>query len=105
MNVPNAPPGYCHSPRTPECCRGYSVSAEILEGAVISALLDLAESKDLQEAYIARASEKSDYSAAIEDVGTLRRQISQIKERRRLELPRFSGHGLSFRVKLSLDAL
>lgn len=87
------PPGYCHDPRTPACCRGYSVSAEILEGAVISALLDLAESRDLQEAYIARASETSDYVGASEDVDALRRQISQTKERRRQTVREFvDGH-------------
>lgn len=87
------PPGYCHDPRTPETCRGYSVSAEILEGAVISALLNLADSKELQEAYIARASEGIEYAGAKEDVGALRRQVAQIKDRRRQTVREFvDGH-------------
>ncbi len=87
------PPGYCHHPRTPSCCRGYSVSAEVLEGAVISALLDLADSKELQDAYIARASEEEKFAGANEDVSSLRRQISQAKERRRQTVREFiDGH-------------
>jgi len=87
------PPGYCHYPRTPSCCRGYSVSAEVLENAVISALIELADSTELQEAYIARASEENVYTGATEDVTSLRRQISQVKDRRRQTVREFvDGH-------------
>jgi DNA invertase Pin-like site-specific DNA recombinase len=42
-------PAYGHSPRSPECCKGWVLGQDVLESAVITELLRLARCRELQE--------------------------------------------------------
>jgi DNA invertase Pin-like site-specific DNA recombinase len=70
---------YTHVPRTPECCRRYSIQADMLESAVIGALLDLAESEELQLAYLDAAAATQGFDDVSEDLAALRRKVSSLK--------------------------
>src|SRR5690606_15633127 len=85
------PAAYTHVPRTPEWCRGYSLPAEHLEHTVIEAVLDLAASPDLQEAYIAAAEKDRGLTGSIEDVDGLRQNIAGLNRSRGQILRRFTA--------------
>lgn len=77
------PAVYRHAPGPPDCCWGYTVPAQALDDAVIAALLDLAESEQLQQAYITAARPEVEMLEGIEDVGTLQRRIDGLKANQR----------------------
>lgn len=74
---------YRHVPKTPQCCRGYTVPAEALESAVIEALLDLADSEPLQLAYTTAARPENDLINGVEDTDILKQRIDRLKSNRR----------------------
>ena len=85
------PPTYVHVPRTPQCCRGYSVPAEDLENTVIEAVLDLAGNPTLQEAYITAAEKDRGLEGTIEDIESLKQNIAGLRRSRGQILRRFTA--------------
>lgn len=105
------PPTYSHYPKTPKCCSRYSVPAELLERTVVDSLLSLAESRELQLAYIQKASEDDSWDIQIEDPQALDREIQALTRGRREIVSDFNEEirggdtSAKFRVAKLLDGI
>lgn len=80
--------GYFHSPRCPDDCRGWSVPAAALEGAVVDQLLKLARSPHLQKEWTERA--RPDADRGRDDpaqLAALRSRLELLHRQRRGQTP------------------
>lgn len=72
---------YSHRPGSPEWCKGFAVDAQAVDEGVINALLELADSPELQLAYINGTSAARDVEEVVEDVDELKRRMGGLKRK------------------------
>ena len=77
------PPVYSHRPSPPKGtgCKGFAVEAKAVDEGVIQVLLELAESPELQLAYINAMSRDRQVEEVVDDPDELRRRLSGLKKK------------------------